>query len=181
VNLFGNRLVRPRVNRSEMWLASQSANPGVNPAPTRRVIRVLDPPLVVRCLLLLVDPSALRVVPCPHLQDVRSVRRVVPCLRHRAVRVRPGPALAVLDMADRARARRDLQEVLADLAPVDLAPVEHSAVRALVAVREHPAAAPVVLVEEDAPVADLVRVADAVRRAVADVDVGAERTISSRR
>jgi hypothetical protein len=84
-------------------------------------------------------------------------------------------------MADRARARRDLQEVLADLAPVDLAPVEHSAVRALVAVREHPAAAPVVLVGEDAPVADLVRVADAVRRAVADVDVGAERTISSRR
>jgi hypothetical protein len=181
VNLFGNRLVRPRVNRSEMWLASQSANPGVNPAPTRRVIRVLDPPLVVRCLLLLVDPSALRVVPCPRLRDVRSVRRVVPCLRHRAVPVRRDRARVALDTADRARARRDLREVLADLARVDLALVEHSVVRDRVAVREHPAAAPVVQVEEDVPVAGLVRVVDVVHRAAADVDVGAERTISSRR
>lgn len=84
-------------------------------------------------------------------------------------------------MADRVRAHRDLQEVLEGHGRAGRAPAEHSAVRALVAARELPAALLVVPVEEVGLVADLVRVVDVGHRAAADVDVGAERTISSRR
>ena len=176
-NLFGSQHVRRRANRNVTQFANQSGNP----APMRRAIRVFDLPLVVRCPHLQDDRSVLRVDRCPHLQDDRSVLRVVPCRRLRAVRVRRDRARVALDTADRARERRDLQEVLADLARADRALAEHSVVRALAAVREHLAAARVVLVEGDALVADLVRVVDVGHRAAADVDVGAERTISSRR
>jgi hypothetical protein len=84
-------------------------------------------------------------------------------------------------MGVRERAHRDLREVLEDLAREVRAPVEHSAVRALVEARGHPEAVLVALVEGDAPVADRVRVVDVGHPEVADVDVGAERTISSRR
>jgi len=173
------------VNHNEMLRVNRFANPGVTcrvkPEPTLLGIRALDLLQVARFRRPPVDLSAPRVVPCPRPQDVRSARRVVPCPRHLVVRVRLGRAPVDRVMEDREPARRDLQEVLEDLARVVRAPVEHSVVRAPAAVREHPVAVLVVPAEEVGPVADLVRVADVVHREVEDVVVGAERTISSRR
>lgn len=185
MNQFANPRARLPVNLSVTLLENRSVSLGVTcrvkPEPMLRGIRVPDLPQVARCRLLQVDRSALRVVPCPRHPDARSVRRVVPCPRHLVVRVRLDRAPVVRDTADRVQARRDLQEVSADLARADRALVEHSEARDPAAVREHPVVVPVVQAEEDDPVADLVRVADVVHREVADVVVGAERTISSRR